>query len=370
MRGEEFVDDHPVLAVINNPTPSLRIPSSLWWEFCLTDFLLLGNNYIRKVRGAGGFGPPVGLQFLPGDMCAPNGDYQNPLTNYIYRRDGVAYPITIDDMIHVRQGRDPYDIRVGRSRLVSGLKEIAADNKGSVLAFALAKNQGHISTLIGMSGREGADIEPPSMDEVANLEQRLNDSLTGDSFGSIKILPDAFKAEKMSFSPRELAMDEMRKKPEERIAALFGLPPVVVGFGAGLDRSTYNNFAEARQQAWEDGILPLQSLYADVLTHYLLPDYPETQDGDRIVFDNSEVRALADDVVSDAKRAGDLFRFGVVDRYAAKIIAGQEAEDSDRGVYTTASAATDTNTDATTDTSTDATTDANVKKNAIPVQYP
>jgi HK97 family phage portal protein len=363
-RGEDYVEDHPVLALLSNPMPAYNLPPSLWWEFLLTDYWILGNNYIRKVRSAGGFGPPVALQFLPGDMVAPNGDYINPLTGYVYRVDGRPFPIATTDMIHIRQGRDPYDFRVGRSKLVSALREIAADNKGSAMAFSLAANQGHISMLVSQKGGDDS-VESLTEDEARAVERRLNESITGDKFGTVKLLPNDFHAEKMSFSPREMAMDEMRKKPEERIAAIFGLPPVVVGFGAGLDRSTYNNFAEARQQAWEDGIMPLLSIYADSLTRQLLPDFVETQPGDVLEFDVSQVRALADDVNANAKRASDLFKVGIIDRAAAKRIAGEEADPDDEGVYATINSAQNGN-----ESDLLLNSGKGVKKNEIPTRYP
>jgi len=60
---------------------------------------------------------------------------------------------------------------------------------------------------------------------------------------------------------------------------------------------------EAQQAAWEDGMVPCLRTIADALTADLLPEYQETQEGDFVIFDVSNVRALADDLAAEAERS-------------------------------------------------------------------
>ena len=106
---------------------------------------------------------------------------------------------------------------------------------------------------------------------------------------------------------------------------------MVLGLGSGLERSTYANYERAQQAAWEDGMVPLLRTISDALTADLLPEYPETQQGDFVLFDVSGVRALADDLAAEAERSERLYKAGIIDRAEAKRIAGLEAVPEDEG---------------------------------------
>jgi transcriptional regulator with XRE-family HTH domain len=106
---------------------------------------------------------------------------------------------------------------------------------------------------------------------------------------------------------------------------------MVLGLGSGLERSTYSNYERAQQAAWEDGMVPLLRTLADAITADLLPEYPETQEGDFVQYDLETVRALADDLAAEAERAERLYKAGIIDRAEAKRIAGLEAVPEDTG---------------------------------------
>lgn len=145
-------------------------------------------------------------------------------------------------------------------------------------------------------------------------------------------MPAGFKIERLAFSPKDLVLGETQRKSEERIAAQFGLPPVVVGLGAGLDRSTFNNYEEARQAAWEDCIIPLQDDWADEIGRKLLPLFG---DATGLVFgwDRRAIRCLQDDETAHANDAALLFSKGVIDRASAKRRIGEQPEEGDDGLY-------------------------------------
>jgi len=137
--------------------------------------------------------------------------------------------------------------------------------------------------------------------------------------------------DRVSLTPSELALDSVRRVPEERICSALGINPMVLGLGSGLERSTYSNYERAQQAAWEDGMVPLLRTLADAITADLLPEYPETQQGDYVMYDLETVRALADDMQAEAVRAEKLYKAGIIDRAEAKRIAGLEAVPEDEG---------------------------------------
>ena len=322
----EPVEDHPVLQLMAQPDP--MIMGSLFWGWVIQDFKLFGNTYLRKIRSTTR-GVVTALQFLPQDMVRPVGNGVNPLTHYVYTTDGRSFDIPVSDMIHIRYGRDPSDIRLGRAPLAAVLREIATDNTASTTAYGLLANGAMPSLIVGPDAKE--TTVDMSMDDARQVKRQLHEDLTGDGSGGIVVMTGAYKMDRVSLTPSELALDSVRRVPEERICSALGINPMVLGLGSGLERSTYSNYERAQQAAWEDGMVPLLRTLADAITADLLPEYPETQQGDYLMYDLETVRALADDMQAEADRAEKLYKAGIIDRAEAKRIAGLEAVPEDEG---------------------------------------
>ncbi len=322
----ENVSDHPVLQLLSQPTPN--VPPSLVWSWIIPDYQLLGNAYFRKVRVSGRV---VGLQYLAADMMRPVGNKVNPLVKYQYTVDGTSYDIALEDLIHIRYGRDPQDSRFGRSPVTSVLREIATDNVAASAAFGMVRHGGMPSMMVGPDYKGG--VEDLSEDDARQTKAKLQQDFTGDSAGSVLVMTGPFKVEKVSHKPSEMAFDEIRRKPEERVCAAIGLNPLVLQLGSGLERATYSNLEQATRSAWTDGMIPLMRQMAEALTIALLPDYEETQPGDYLEFDVTNVPALQADLNEDAERAERLYKAGIVDLATAKRVAGVAPSDDDEGYY-------------------------------------
>ena len=325
----EPLEDHPILQLIAEPEPGMV--GNLLWGWIVQDYKLFGNAYLRKQRISGPGSQVVALQYIPQDMIRPVGDGRNPLTHYTYTTDGRSFQLEIADVIHFRYGRDPDDIRLGRSPVQSVLREIATDNTASTSAFGLLANGAMPSIMVGPDAKDSGQIDM-SPDDARQIKRSLRENLTGDNAGGIVVMSGPYKVDRVSLTPSELALDSVRRVPEERICSALGINPMVLGLGAGLDRSTYSNYERAQQAAWEDGMVPLLRMVSDTLTVALLPDFPESQEGDSVRFDLSNVRALMDDRQAEAERAERLYKAGVADLAEAKRIAGLEATDDMIGV--------------------------------------
>ena len=68
---------------------------------------------------------------------------------------------------------------------------------------------------------------------------------------------------------------------------------MLVGVKAGLDRSTFHNMGEARRFFWENTMLSLYRRIESKLAADLTPEFAGPSDDLRILFDFSQVRALA-----------------------------------------------------------------------------
>jgi HK97 family phage portal protein len=324
----EKYPQHPILPLLANPQPNLA--PSRFWSNVITDYKIYGNAYIRKLRSSSN-GPVIGLQFLPSQQVQPVGNNTEPIVAYNYVVDGNPYAIKPDDIIHIAYGRDPEDYRLGRSPLMSALREVATDNVASSTAYGLMKNSGMPSLMVGPDASDQTvDI---SDDDLRTLKKRLQDSFTGENNGSIAVMSGPFKMEKVSFSPSDMALDSVRHTPEERITSSLGLNCLVLNLSAGLQNSTYSNLQEATQSAWNNGVIPLLRVFAESITQNLLDEFPDSVFGDFFDWDLSEISALKDDDYKEAQKAELLFKAGIIDRAEAKRMVGYEYNPTDEQIY-------------------------------------
>jgi HK97 family phage portal protein len=324
----EKVPDHPMLALLANPQYGLA--PTRFWSNLIIDYKLYGNCYIRKIRSSAK-GEVIGLQYLPSQSMQPFGDGTTALTKWRYVNDGIPYDIALDDIIQIAYGRDPLDYRIGRSPLMACLREIATDNQASSTAYGLMKNSGLPSLLVSPDANN--DIVDVNDDDLRTMKKRLEDSFTGDNSGSIAVMSSPFKVEKVSFSPADMALDVIRHTPEERITSALGLNCLVLNLSAGLQNSTYSNLQEAEQAAWNQGVIPLLTVFAESITQSLLPEFPETKDGDFFKFDLHKILALQEDQDALIKRAEVLYKSGIIDRATAKRLIGFETDPTDEMIY-------------------------------------
>jgi phage portal protein BeeE len=146
------------------------------------------------------------------------------------------------------------------------------------------------------------------------------------------VLSGAMDITNLSQSPESMALEKIRRIPEERISAALGIPAVVVGLGAGLDRSTFANMEEAGRQAYEQFLIPTQKAFASTLNRFLMPEFTDTTK-EKLAFDYSEVAALQDNQDSLAVRAELLYSAGIIDRAQALTMVGELSTPADVGVY-------------------------------------
>jgi HK97 family phage portal protein len=326
---EQDTVESPVIKLLNNPCPSVSLPS-VFYSNLITDIIVQGNGYIRKVRNRD---KTVGaLQYLPADCVGFNSNSRGVLVGYKYSPLGSeAYDIDVNDIIHIKVGRDPKDLRYGRSALVSALKEIATDNVAGSTAYALANSP--LPSMFVSPDMTGNATEVTREQAVA-VKDRLQSQYNSDNGAGVVVMTSPVKIEKVSYTPQDMALDTLRMLPETRICAVMGLNPMVLGLSSGLQHSTYSNYQEAQQQAWEDGMLPLCQLVAEAFTYGLLPEFNTYEEGDYIEYDYSKVKALMDNRTEEAKRAEMLYKAGIASLAEAKRIAGLVPEDGDDSITT------------------------------------
>jgi HK97 family phage portal protein len=250
--------------------------------------------------------------------------------------DGKIVRLAREDVIHFRNGIDPYNQRLGMSPLRSVLREVYTDIEAANYSAALVRNMGAVPALISpdpaVFKEAGAVLSRERAEEMK--EQWVRRS-TGDERGKplVQSVPVKIQGgQDFVFSPEQMAVRELRKIPEERICAVLGIPPGVVGLGAGLDRNTFSNMREGREQAYESNVIPTHWLVSQEMDRSLLVDYtddPTYSTG----FDISKVRVLAEDEDQISKRVVNEYKEGVITRGEGRSKLGYEDRGAEDEVY-------------------------------------
>jgi HK97 family phage portal protein len=306
----EVVEGHPLPALLEMPNPFYS--GVLLWDATLSDWMIDGNAYWVKVRNRQG--ALLQLWWTPSSLIEPRWN-KDDATEFIGYYEYQADPsrdkkIKLDpsDVVHFRYGIDPANMRKGKSPLASVLREIFTDEEAARYSAALLKNMGVPGVLISpdSDGLTGGITQA----DAEIIKEQFRRKTTGDKRGEPVVMSAGVKVSTLSFNPTEMNLKDLRRVPEERVTAVLGIPAIVAGLGAGLDRSTYSNMAEAREAAYESFIIPHQRRFAADIKSQLLADFGG--EGQAVQFDTSGVRVLQEDENARAARWVSLLNGGVV----------------------------------------------------------
>lgn len=316
-KGEaEPIEDHPLTQLWNHPNGSysgstLRKGLAFSWATRSEAYIIKTLNRV---------GEPLELWYEPPFSIRPVWpiDGSEFVAHYEVNRMGSWIPIPKEQVIHLRDGLNPYNQRVGLDTTVSVLPELVGDQESAYYYASLMGGSGVPPFLVGIDPQ--VQMTPQ---EVAAFQKRLVGMTTGDRKGEPVVVKGG-RAYKLGFTPRELNFEEARIVPEDRFCAVRGIPAVVLELGAGRKNSTYHNVAEAEGRAWKDFVLPLLTHLSEELDTHLLSDFEETDENGRVTsgafcqHDTSNIPAMQEDEDSKATRWEGLVTTGIAMRREAR----------------------------------------------------
>lgn len=293
----EKLPDQPLQDLLDNPTPNgeLSIDEIMFWTAWARN--VDGNAYWLKVRsGNAQTGNVVQLWPISPTLMKPvtqenSGDW---ISYYEYHdAPNHTTPIPVKNVVHFKLGLDDRDMRKGLAPLKALVRQISTDDEADRFVASLLKNYAVPGLVVIPTGATTL-----SKDDADDLTERLRRKFGNDNRGNIAVMSRESKVEQFGFSPKDLDMSILHRIPEERISAVIGVPAIVAGLGAGLDRATYANFKEAREMFVESKLVPQWRADAKKLNTNLKPDFTP----DKNIYlehDLTNVRALQED--EDAK---------------------------------------------------------------------
>jgi HK97 family phage portal protein len=315
------MDGTPLGELLLRPNPHMPLSALLaYLSNCLH---VDGNAYWRKLRaGNPDTGNVVQLWPISPSRLTPrtNKGSEDFISYYrYYVRPGVYEDILPENIVHFRMGLDDQDHRLGCAPLKRLAREVSSDDQATRYADRLLANL----AVAGLSLE--FDKDAPAMSQAAadEAKARITSAYGGDNVGVPSVLSPGAKLVTHGFSPEQMDMKTLHRVPEERIAAVLGVPAIVAGLGAGLDRSTYSNFSEAREAFTEMKLTPFWRQLGDVLTMSLAPDFTADR-GVSVAFMIDDVRALQDDQNALATRLSTYVASGILTVDEARAEIGHE----------------------------------------------
>lgn len=299
-----------LLRLWEKPNPWFAGPTMM--KAVVVDLFSSGNGYVVKIRNA--VGMVVELWWIPEWMMEPVWEGDEFISAYRQYVEGQTYYWSPGDVYHFRFGVDPHNPRKGLSPARSLLREIFTDNEASAFTASLLRNLGVPGVIIAPANTTGASIRG----KAGAIKQQFKDTFGGDGRGEPMVLTAPTEVKVLSFNPQQMELRDIRKLPEERISAVLGVAAIVAGLGAGLDRSTFSNFGEARRAAYTESIIPLHRDMAATLENQSVDDFPDTG-GDNtsevdIFFDWRKATAMQESADALHKRALEAMSKGGITR--------------------------------------------------------
>lgn len=285
--------DSPLQSLLDSPTPdgALTVDEILFWTAWAKH--ADGNAYWLKVRsGDAETGNVIQLWPISPALIKPvtiknSGDW---ISYYEYQvQPGVIERVSPSNIVHFRLGLDDRDMRKGLSPLKSLLRQVSTDEEADRFVDALLKNYA-VPGLVVIPTNGGSMTE----DDADRITDKLGRKFGSDNRGNVAVMSRESKIEQFGFSPAELDMTTLHRIPEERISAVMGVPAVIAGLGAGLDRATYSNSDSMAEWFTERKLIPQWRADARKLNVALKPDFTSDKSTE-IRFDLTDVRSLQED---------------------------------------------------------------------------
>lgn len=318
---EDAVKNHPLVKLLNRPNQYYS-GQLLWRGFALS-WIIDGNAYFIKIRNS--FKQVIELWYEPHFSIRPRWPDNGSefIEYYELYRNGRWYRVDKEDVVHFRYGFDPYNTRLGLSPLASAYREIFTDNERARYSALILRNGGVISFLI-------TPKEAGKQINVKEFKAEWEYRTSGDNIGKPMVVNAPIEMNEMGSTPDKLLVDKASKIPEERVAALIGIPAAVLGFGVGLEQTKIGaTMRELREQSYESFVIPtLRQIDPELTAQLLIPDFPGSEN--MIVgHDLAKVRVLQDDQNALATRQALLYEKGIIKRSEARSAVGMQVEQED-----------------------------------------
>ena len=283
------IPNHPFIALMDQPN-KVDDFFSLWQSFLFSDVIRGDTLYVKLPNRGGGIHSlwwVAPWDFQP--VANPVRDADRPILRYEVRTGGQVISYQPEEVVHIKDGRDPLNPFRGMSPLMAGLRAATTIDRTEFYTQTLMRNCGAISGMLSPSNPD-MEINDKNVDSLRN---QFATRQTGENNGRPFVSTQSLRFDKMSLSPEQMAVDKIRDFPAASLAALIGVPLMVLGFPD--PGKTYSNLSEGDRQAWNNGLIPRMARAAEAFDRQC----PELiKPNQRLKWDFKHVKALQEDWVA------------------------------------------------------------------------
>lgn len=203
---------------------------------------------------------------------------------------------TEDQVFHFKYQIDPDRPWMGRSPMTNVDNEILLDVRTTAYASGFMRRFGIPAWFLWPTTGTFTDKQRQAIQEDTTKH------ITGENSGGFGILPTQVGVTQLQGPRQFIDLADIRTQPEFRIAAQFGIPPVLAGLQAGYRFTTANStLKEIRRHFADATVKPLADNIADELTKQVLPKFLFSE-GLRVTFAFAESYLFARDIDAEAAR--------------------------------------------------------------------
>lgn len=259
--SRERVSDGPLVDLLRSPSgPRGRMAAVDLKQWLLFDALVHGNSLVKKVRAEAG-GPPTGLVPVPWPRVT-----FTPSGWGVADGGGPPRLIAFQDTVHVAWNATADGLGVSPLQplgVTVRIEDGAQRHQAAMLA-----NGARTPTAITMTP-DFLSFEPDKRDQIiGNLRADVERLYAGpDNSGRPMLLPPGLATAPVGYTAVEAELIDQRRLTREEIAAVYDIPPPMVGI---LDHATYSNVAEMHRMLFTTVLGPWLTLIEERLMAQLV----------------------------------------------------------------------------------------------------
>tara|TARA_Y100001973_G_scaffold22839_1_gene34122 strand:- start:3412 stop:5580 length:2169 start_codon:yes stop_codon:yes gene_type:complete len=292
-RGNQEIDDHPILDLLNNPSPNFGQVE--FFQAVYAYLLISGNSYILQ-NGPENGEPQELYPLRPDRIRIAPASMGNLPSAYNYMLGGKVIDTYLVDrktgqskVKHIKLFH-PLDDYYGLSPIMAASMDIDQHNLSNKHNVALLQNGARPSGAVVFKPKDetGGDVQLTDAQRNQIISD-LNSRFQGpNNAGRPLLLEGDFDWKSMGMSPKDMDFTSLKNFSARDIALVYGVPSQLVGVP---DSQTYSNLAEARLALYTETVLPLMDRIQSDMNEWLSPQFGDDL---RLSYDIDSIPAMAE----------------------------------------------------------------------------
>lgn len=313
---EVEITNHPILELLKRPNPVYGGRSLLVGT--IVDYLFEGDAYwyvARTNRGTPGEIYRFDARYVAPDFPTDGRSFMHGW-RYTPAGTGTVEYYELDELLHIQNGVDPQNDRIGYAPLRSCPRELAVINASVGYLGAILKNCGATNIVVSPAG-EGVFTE----EQAEQIREVIWSRISGDDAGSSLVFHNPVDLKSLAAMPKDMLLGDIDAAQIAKVCSAFGVNPMVLGLPD--PQKTYSNYREGVRAAWNGSVIPVLDAIADTVNETGGLCYAFDPSGRlRLGWDYGGIEELAEDREILAKVSTLVWEKGIAQRNEAREMFG------------------------------------------------